>query len=172
MCALNRIQVVCMFACMRQRICIRWITECLCACMLLFSNVRASAAQGQYTSSWRRTMRMIMTCLARFATDDDHLQKGTSLSVPLKLMPRCAYRDLRCFFSDIDHDAFRVCLSGLSASSGFSVVCLAVGIRRHWYFHCLGRFLLWYVILGIRCFFLVCSRRAHGTGMVGRFGCT
>ena len=115
---------------------------------------------------------MIMTCLARFATDDDHLQKGTSLSVPLKLMPRCAYRDLRCFFSDIDHDAFRVCLSGLSASSGFSVVCLAVGIRRHWYFHCLGRFLLWYVILGIRCFFLVCSRRAHGTGMVGRFGCT
>ena len=99
------------------------------------------------------------------------LQKGISLSVLVKVMPRCAYRHLRCFLSDIDYDAFHVWHAVLSASRGFCVVCLSVGIRKHRYFHCSGRFLSLYFICCIRCV-LVSRRRAHVTAVIGLFVCT
>ena len=79
-----------------------------------------------------------------------HLQKGTSWSVPMKAMPRYAFRDLRCFSSDIDYEAFHVWHSVLSVNSGFYVICFSDEIRRHRYFHCLGCFLPLYFMRCIR----------------------
>ena len=50
------------------------------------------------------------------------MRRGMLLSIPMKVMLKCAYRDLRCFLADIDHARAHARHSILSAGIGFCVV--------------------------------------------------
>ena len=66
------------------------------------------------------------------------MRRGMLLSIPMNVMPRCAYRDLRCFLADIDHAGAHARHSILSAGIGFCVVAPFAWNAQAWVLSLLG----------------------------------
>ena len=128
---------VCFLACVLTRI--RWLSDCPCVRARAFaiSNVCASAiscsiqcvAGGQQddTRAWCNSPPMMI-----------QMRRGMLLSIPMRVMPKCAYRDLRCFLADIDHEGAHAWHSILSAGMGFCVVAPFAWNTQAWVLSLLG----------------------------------